>query len=64
MPEVWIADAEGQELRSCDYTLADCRTGHEVVIVSDPAKDRVLSMCNLSTAQTWYAPALTGLPFS
>lgn len=64
VPEVWIADAHGQELRFIDVTLTDCRAGHEVVIVGDPAKDKVLSMRNLSTKQTWFSSSLTDLPFN
>ncbi len=63
VPEVWITDAHGQELRFCDHTLADCRTGHEVVIVVDPARDRVLSMRNLSTGENWFSGSLSDLPF-
>lgn len=64
VPEVWIADAQGQELRFSDVTLEDCRVGHEVVIVGDPAKDKILSMRNLSTRPTWFSPSLTDLPFN
>lgn len=62
VPEVWIADASGQELRFSDVTVAACRPGHDVVIIGDPAKDRVLGMGNLTTGQTWYAPTLAHLP--
>lgn len=61
-PEVWIADAQGKELRFCDVTVANCRVGHEVAIVVDPAKNRVLSMRNLTTGQARYAPFMTDLP--
>ncbi|MFN3314822.1 MAG: hypothetical protein ACK46Q_15350 [Hyphomonas sp.] len=62
VPEVWISDAEGKELRFCDITVADCRVGHEVAIVVDPAKSRLLSMRNLTTGQTRYAPSMADLP--
>lgn len=63
VPEVWISNAHGQELRFCNVTVAYCRVGHEVVIIGDPAKDRVLSMRNLSTGDTRFAPALADRPF-
>ncbi len=62
LPEVWIADASGQEFQFTDLTLAGCRPGHMVVIVGDPAKNRVVGMANLTTGRTCYAPTLAILP--
>ena len=62
LPEVWIADASGQEFQFTDLTLAGCRPGHMVVIVGDPAKNQVVGMANLTTGRTCYAPTLAILP--
>ncbi|RVV98381.1 hypothetical protein EKE94_05510 [Mesobaculum littorinae] len=62
VPEVWIVDSEGHELRFCDETLGECRTGHEILIVGDGKSDRVLAMHNLSTAGTWFSTKVSDLP--
>lgn len=62
VPEIWISDANGQETRFSHHLLAECRVGHELVIVGDPAKDRLLGVRNLSTEQTWHSGYLNDLP--
>ena len=56
VPEVWIADASGQEQRFCSAAMTQCRTGHEVLVISDPSG--VLGMGNLSTGKTWLSHRL------
>lgn len=62
IPEVWIKDASGQETRFSHSPLAECRVGHEIVIVGDVAKDQLLGLRNLSTGQTWYSNDMDKLP--
>ncbi|NJM81222.1 MAG: hypothetical protein HC844_00925 [Tabrizicola sp.] len=60
VPEVWIADAKGQELRYSDMTLTHCRAGHEVVVVTD--RSGVVGMGNFSTGQAWTSSRLNDEP--
>lgn len=62
IPEVWIVDPEGHELRFCDETLDECRAGHEILIVGDRKADRVVAMRNLSTARTCLSATVSDLP--
>jgi hypothetical protein len=62
VPEIWISDANGHETRFSHHLLAECRVGHELVIVGDPAKDRLLGFRNLSTEQTLHSGYLNDLP--
>ncbi len=64
VPEVWIADASGKELRFTDATLAESREGHDVMVFCDRGRGNVVALHNLTTRQTWYAPKLIDCPFN
>jgi hypothetical protein len=59
MPEIWIATADGRELRFCARFLTECRVGHEVIIAADKATGEPLGMRNLTTDGSWHARHLS-----
>lgn len=55
MPEIWVKDRAGQEFRFADYSLAESRVGHEVVIVGRRSKEDIMAFRNLTTGLTFYS---------